>query len=1029
MARTIFETPENPFPQNGRRDVSPHSRTGRTEGARDASYEKSAPERAGLYEGTSSRQWNHHPGKHPPLHWPLFLFFFVLFSLTFLGCVSFADTATENTPVMPEDDLPALELDGQETISEEAEQIAALLHDLGVDQVATEILRQTPSEKLQEFLNVYSELVRVRESAEKHFEEVSGEKPDPRPLTGLPPLTGDPRFDASQGKLFLTEAEQQRVKIRQALEFLKKAPLHETGFDAEAERRLYRVRFERAHWKLVQDAAPRIRATFASLNIPLPEDLSRRENDAAARIAALFREEAQILRNFREGEPAGTATSALPSLTPSESVSELPVLPPLPEEPDFSPASASRTVLLERLDSGEPAVPGIPVLLRAALDPEGGAPSERVVYRFESSPAVPFTVSTEATPNEVTAIFPEAGTYAIRCTVLEQGEDSLHPLGTSEEFLLNVEPLMLSLSALPETPYIGQEVTVTAHISPSIPETKRAILWETEGVAAAGKDEGTVFLFRALKTGEATLTAHLTAGDLGGTLASASMSLQIRPYDVTVDLLGPEEPRARIWKPGEGLVPLEEELAVFEKMRVRALISPDFGGEVLFSWATNEGSSVVGELHGAETAFSRHTIGECEVLVTATDREGTELGQGRAVFSVTVDEKTLEDAKKRADAAKKLDEGLAAWARGEGAEAVALLREAHELDPENMAAAAELARISAEFEERQRAAALLVEGDALAAEGRIEEALERYEASRIILANPETDEKIAALTTRVQEQQERLERAKTLRLEGEDLLHKEQISQALAKFRESFAAASDPAVAQQIETLETRLSKARELIAEGVTLQKAQSYPEALEKYRESLTFVKDPRIAEYAQKLEELLRKEEERQRREAEEKRRAEEQARLAAAKKLREEGAALQKAGKLVEAVAKYRESLPFLADPKLEEHIRILEERLHRLEAQEEAKRQEEERRKEEARRAEEERRRLEEERKNEAARLVREGVELQKAERYEEAIIRFRESLSLVRDPRVEEHVTKLEAYVAELSKRITRPVSSPTPVP
>jgi hypothetical protein len=88
---------------------------------------------------------------------------------------------------------------------------------------------------------------------------------------------------------------------------------------------------------------------------------------------------------------------------------------------------------------------------------------------------------------------------------------------------------MLSLSALPETPYIGQEVTVTAHISPSIPETKRAILWETEGVAAAGKDEGTVFLFRALKTGEATLTAHLTAGDLGGTLASASMSLQIPP--------------------------------------------------------------------------------------------------------------------------------------------------------------------------------------------------------------------------------------------------------------------------------------------------------------------------------------------------------------------------------------------------------------------------------------------------------------------------------------------------------------------
>ncbi len=57
------------------------------------------------------------------------------------------------------------------------------------------------------------------------------------------------------------------------------------------------------------------------------------------------------------------------------------------------------------------------------------------------------------------------------------------------------------------------------------------------------------------------------------------------------------------------------------------------------------------------------------------------------------------------------------------------------------------------------------------------------------------------------------------------------------------------------------------------------------------------------------------------------------------------------------------------------------------------------------------------------------MELQKAERYEEAIARFRASLSLVRDPRVEEHVTKLEAYVAELSKPTTRPVASPTPVP
>ncbi len=190
---------------------------------------------------------------------------------------------------------------------------------------------------------------------------------------------------------------------------------------------------------------------------------------------------------------------------------------------------------------------------------------------------------------------------------------------------------------------------------------------------------------------------------------------------MTIDLWA-EEPRPGS-EAAEGLVPLKEELAVFEKMRGRALVSPDFDGEVLFSWATNEGSSVVGELHGAETAFSRHTTGECEILVTATDREGTELGQGKALFSVTVDEKTLEDATKRADAAKKFDEGLAAWARGEGVEAVALLREAHALDPEKW-----LPRRNSPnqrgIRRTKRAAALTIEGDALAAEGRIEEALD-----------------------------------------------------------------------------------------------------------------------------------------------------------------------------------------------------------------------------------------------------------------------------------------------------------------
>lgn len=46
-------------------------------------------------------------------------------------------------------------------------------------------------------------------------------------------------------------------------------------------------------------------------------------------------------------------------------------------------------------------------------------------------------------------------------------------------------------------------------------------------------------------------------------------------------------------------------------------------------------------------------------------------------------------------------------------------------------------------------------------------------------------------------------------------------------------------------------------------------------------------------------------------------------ATAKRLREEGAALQKAGKFAEAVEKYKESLMFYPDKALEAHIKVVE----------------------------------------------------------------------------------------------------------
>ena len=56
------------------------------------------------------------------------------------------------------------------------------------------------------------------------------------------------------------------------------------------------------------------------------------------------------------------------------------------------------------------------------------------------------------------------------------------------------------------------------------------------------------------------------------------------------------------------------------------------------------------------------------------------------------------------------------------------------------------------------------------------------------------------------------------------------------------------------------------------------------------------------------------------------AQDREKVETAKRLRAEGEALQSQGKTAEAAAKYRESLKFVPDARLEEHIKVLEAKL-------------------------------------------------------------------------------------------------------
>lgn len=151
-----------------------------------------------------------------------------------------------------------------------------------------------------------------------------------------------------------------------------------------------------------------------------------------------------------------------------------------------------------------------------------------------------------------------------------------------------------------------------------------------------------------------------------------------------------------------------------------------------------------------------------------------------------------------------------------------------------------------------------------------------------------------------------------------------------------------------------------------------------------------------------------------------------RLQAAIRTQSEGEALEKAGRLREAIAKYRESLTHVDDPALVTHIAQLEAEATRREREAavekqrtaEAARQAELRRQADAAaraREEEERRKAAEEAERligAAIRTQSEGEAFEREGKLREAIAKYRESVSYVPDPELDERIARLTAEIA-----------------
>ncbi|MFH0953135.1 MAG: hypothetical protein V1873_02270 [Verrucomicrobiota bacterium] len=356
-----------------------------------------------------------------------------------------------------------------------------------------------------------------------------------------------------------------------------------------------------------------------------------------------------------------------------------------------------------------------------------------------------------------------------------------------------------------------------------------------------------------------------------------------------------------------------------------------------------------------------------------------------AVLEREVAKRMAEQEARKAQALKLKSEGAALEQQGKAAEAIAKYRESLAIWPDpaltNQVAllASKLAPPPPPPPPPQETAAakartLREEGQALQAQGKLEEAAAKYRESLKLAPDKELETQAAALEGRALRAEADKVQAQQMRNEAGALEEFGRFKDAIAKYRESLKLAPDKQLEVRVAALEARAAapesdqvRARALNEAAYRLQLAGSLQEAIAKYRESLALQPDPQMEAHVAALESEL----------------AKQQGGQNEAQELRDEGAALEKDGKFRDATLKYRASLILQPNEETQKHILELEAEVAKQDT---------------------------------AQKLADEAKKLEQRGAMEEAIAKYRESLTIQPDTQLEVHLASLERGLGRQEK-------------
>lgn len=663
-----------------------------------------------------------------------------------------------------------------------------------------------------------------------------------------------------------------------------------------------------------------------------------------------------------------------------------------------------------------------------------GSPGD-FAFRWRSDSAAVFEPAEGLEP-ATTARFYKPGPAQIWVELLHLAEAGVHEsVGRSEAITLQVMPPDLQITFNPVMPHVGQEIRAVATTRPELKEVE--FRWNSippnMTVLARSADFREIRL--CLKNEEpAEIKVSAVLPRFGQIAVEATGKIRARDYAVRIAGPTPSGAVPKVWKAGAGLVPLENRHAADQALGFSAELSPAAHDAALtYEWSSPQSSCAVRDAASANPTVVCSDTGRYEIAVRVRDSAGIELGSGRATFDIEVSRRELEDSRKQARAQELRDEGFILLRQDKLKEAITRYRESLALWPSDEVRkhVAQLEKQLSQSETVQvQAASLKAEAQQLAAQGLIVEALAKYKESVALVPDAAANVEIAGLERQLAGRKKKQEAAKALREDGRKLEERGKLREALAIYARSYEAWPDDDLKQHIAATEGRLAeeeqlqaRARTLQAEGSALEKqgdlkgaigaykrsleawaepalqkrvwlleseisrreagrkqaqllrneaqllidSKKYDEAVAKYRKSLELEPDPELEARVQQIEAAL----------------ATRRAKQADAKRLQDEGLAFETAGRLADAVSRYRESLAAWANDPLEARVKDLEKKL----ADEQAA-------------------------AAQAAALDDEGLALENNGRLDEAVAKYRESLALHPSQATETRIAMLERMIS-----------------